>query len=231
MREPSAALPQGPTQPAPPKVGVMIPTYNRPDLLRSCVLQMAVQSRPPDIICVHQNGHPDSYQWAIDDLQVAPQLVWLHTPTLIPQHQWYAIPLAHLLEQGCTHFFWADHDDLYLRTHIATGLEDLASCDFSVSRQCGLLFTTEADFRYGAQTEFTSHAPGGVSSSMCFNRAFARQLLADITGDTQHQYTDNVVAEVTMPRFRCMIASRNTCIYHSHAGSLTSKHWLENAFS
>ena len=89
MSDPSPALPQDPAELAPPRVGVMIPTYNRPDLLRSCVLQLAIQSRPPDIICVHQNGHPDSYQWAIDDLQVAPQLVSLHTPEKIAQHQWY----------------------------------------------------------------------------------------------------------------------------------------------
>ena len=36
----------------------MVPTFNRPDLLRSCVLQLAAQSRPPEVICVHQNGNP-----------------------------------------------------------------------------------------------------------------------------------------------------------------------------
>ncbi len=66
---------------------------------------------------------------------------------------------------------------------------------------------------------------------MCFTRAFARLLLADITNDTQYQYTGNVVAQVTMPRFRRRIARRNTCIYHSHEGAVTSSHWLANAFA
>ena len=77
----------------PAKVGVMIPTYNRPDLLRSCFLQFAAQSRAPDVICIHQNGVSDSYRWAIADLRVPAQIGWLHTPAQLPQHQWYSIPL------------------------------------------------------------------------------------------------------------------------------------------
>jgi hypothetical protein len=215
----------------PVKVGVMVPTYNRPDLLRSCVLQLAAQSRPPDIICVHQNGHPDSYDWAIADLRTASKLVWMHTPQVIRQHEWYAVPLRYLLAQGCTHFFWTDHDDLYLRDHVAQGLQDLEEFDFSVSNRCGLLYTKASDFRYAKEVEFTVHAPGGMSSTMCFNRPFAEQLLADITHDTQHHYTDNVVAKVTMPKFRCRLSSRRTCVYHAHEGSITSHPWLEKAFS
>lgn len=212
------------------KVGVMVPTYNRPDLLRACVLQLIAQSRPPDIVCVHQNGHPDSYQWSIADLRTSTELVWLHTPAKLPQHDWYAIPLRHLIEQGCAYFFWADHDDLYLRDHIDRGLDDLRDADFSISHQCGLLLTRPADFRYAQEVEFTSHAPGGMSSTMCFNRAFAQALLADIGSDTQHQYTDNVVAHVTMPKFRCHSSTRRTTVYHSHEGSLTSNSWLDRTF-
>jgi len=214
-----------------PQVGVIVPTYNRPDLLRSCVLQLAAQSRPPDVICVHQNGHPDSYAWSVADVQAPSRIVWLHTPEKIPQHQWYAVPLRHLIESGCTHFFWADHDDLYLRDHIACGLRDLEDFDFSVSPRCGLLFTKASDFRYAQEVDFNVHAPGGMSSTMCFNRAFAEELLRDITQDTQHHYTDNVVALVTMPKFRCHVSGRRTSIYHAHEGSITSQHWLANAFA
>ena len=213
------------------KVGVLIPTFNRPDLLRSCVLQLTAQSRPPDVVCIHQNGHPDSYDWAVADLQTGSQLVWLHTPEKIPQHDWYAVPLRCLLDHGCSHFFWADHDDLYLRDHVASGLEDLRDFDFSVSPRCGLLFTRAADFRYAHEVDFNPHAPGGMSSTMCFNRAFALELLADITHDRSHQYTDNVVAHVTMPKFRCHVSSRRTTIYHAHEGSITSNHWLVKAFA
>ena len=213
------------------RVGVLVPTYNRPDLARACVLQMAAQTRLPDIVCVHQNGHPDKYDWAVADLAIAPRVAWMHTPQKLPQHHWYARPLAFLLEQGCTHFFWCDHDDIYLSRHIEEGLAELREHDFSVARHCGLLFTKADDWRYNPLVAFTSHAPGGMSSTMCFNQAFAAQLLHDLVNDAQHQYSDNVVAHVTMPKFRCLVSqARRTCVYHSHAGSITSKGWLEAAF-
>lgn len=214
----------------PPKVGVMVPTCNRPDLARFAVLQFAAQSRAPDLICVHQNGVADSYRWCVADLRLVPTVAWLHTNAQLPQHQWYSIPLRWLIENGCTHFFWADHDDLYLHDHIEKGLEDLKDFDFSVSPRCGLLFTRASDYRYNPEVNFTSHAPGGMSSTMCFNRRFAQQLLADIETDTANYYTDNVVAKVTMPRFRCKASQRLTSVYHSHPGSVTSSEWLPAAF-
>jgi hypothetical protein len=37
------------------------------------------------------------------------------------------------------------------------------------------------------------------------------------------------VANVTMPKFRCNISrERETCIYHSHDGSVTSRDWLDD---
>ena len=214
----------------PTRVGVMIPTYNRPDLLRSCVMQFAAQSRVPDFICVHQNGVSDSYRWVVDDLRIGSQIVWLHTPAQLPQHQWYSVPLKYLIEHGCSHFFWADHDDLYLREHVERGLEDLKDFDFSVSPRCGLLFTKASDYRYSPEVNFTSHAPGGMSSTMCFNRTFAKVLLADIEADTANHYTDNVVAKVTMPKFRCKVSNRLTSVYHAHEGSVTSNEWVARAF-
>lgn len=212
------------------RVGAILPTYNRPDLVRACVLQLAAQSRPPDIICIHQNGRPESYHWAVQDLEVSPQLAWLHTAQVIPQHHWYAVPLRFLLDAGCTHFFWTDHDDIYLRNHVEAGLAELGDYDFSVSPNCGLLYTKPGDYRYEPEMNFTAHAPGGMSSTMCFNRKFAAQLLTDLEADQSHHYTDNVVAHVTMPKFRCLVSDRKTAIYHSHEGSLTSRHWLEDAF-
>ena len=230
-----AALKQAREEQLPLRVGVMVPTFNRPDLIRSCVLQLVHQSRPPDVICVHQNGHADSYQWAVADLQTgATRVIWLHTPSQIGQHQWYAVPLQRLVDDNCTDFFWADHDDLYLHKHVEAGLAELQDYDFSVSRWCGLLFTkpAPADFRYGAHVEFTPHAPGGMSSTMCFKRRFAQELLQDIArDDNKTQYTDNIVANVTMPKFRCYVSERNTCVYHSHEGSLTSSAWLARAFA
>jgi hypothetical protein len=213
-----------------PKVGVIAPTFNRPDLARFCVLQFAAQSRPPDIVCVHQNGLADSYRWAVEDVRRDVTVAWLHTAADLPQHNWYAIPLRYLIEQGCSHFFWADHDDLYLRDHVEKGLEDLKDCDFSVSPRCGVLYTRPADFRYAEEVEFVSHAVRGMSSTMCFRRNFARELLADLEADRTHGVTQDVIAKVTMPKFQCKVSGRRTAIYHAHEGALTSSGWLPDIF-
>lgn len=211
------------------RIGVLMPTFNRPDLVRASVLQLAHQSHRPDVICIHQNGHSDSYQWAIADLALVPRVIWLHTPSTLRQHDWYSIPIKRLLDEGCTHFFWADHDDVYLHRHIELGLKDLEAFDFSIALRVGLLYTRPTDYRYVPEIDFTAHAPGGMSSTMCFRHRFAEELLADIARDEYRTYyTDNVLAKVTMPKFRCHISrKRPTCIYHSHDGSLTSRDWLD----
>ena len=42
-----------------------------------------------------------------------------------------------------------------------------------------------------------------MSSTICFNRRFAQELLQDITADTTNRDTDSVLANVTMLKFPC----------------------------
>ena len=107
---------------------------------------------------------------------------------------------------------------------------ELREFDFSKTPHNKQHNTKASDYRYNSEVNFTSHAPGGMSSTMCFNRKFARELLADIEADAEHQYTDNVVAKVTMPKFKCKVSDRHTSIYHSHEGSVTSNEWIARAF-
>jgi hypothetical protein len=218
---------------APPaeKVGALVPTYRRPDLLRACVLQLLAQSRRPDVICVHQNGSEESYEWAVRDLDTgSTRITWLHTVAQLPQHEWYAVPLENLIAQQCTHFFWIDHDDVYLRDHVETGMRELAQFDFCATRKCGLLFTKANDYRFAAEVDFTPHPSGGMSASACFRREVARQMFDDLRSDRSGDNSDNVVARMTLPKFRCTLSMRRTCIYHSHEGSHTSAGWLKNTF-
>lgn len=212
-------------------IGVMIPTFRRPDLLRACMLQWLVQSTRADLICVHQNGSADSYDWCVDDLRSLGRIEWLHTPQRLPQHQWYAVPLRRLLAAGCTHFFWADHDDLYRRDHVEHCMAELAACDFTISDSCGVLYLAHDDYRFVPQSKFTVHAPGGMSASMAFNRPFAEALADDLDADQQHHYSDNVVAQVTLPRFSKQVSARRTTVYVSHRGSISSAAWLDRVFA
>lgn len=47
---------------------------------------------------------------------------------------------------------------------------------------------------------------------------------------TTHNRSQDVVAGVTMPKFRCKVSDRRTAIHHAHEGALTSTGWLPAAF-
>lgn len=207
------------------KVGVIIPTFARPDLLRRAILQFVIQTRKPDLICIHQNGTGDKYSWAIEDLDNLIPTHWIYNPQQLKQHSWYSVPLRFLLENDCTHIFWADHDDIFLSDHIEKSLLELNKFDFRVSPHVSILYQGNTAFEYSTTQSFNVHAPGGMSSSMAFNRAFAIALLEDLESDQQNFYADNVVANITMPKFRCYTSDLRTTIYTSHYGSSTSASW------
>jgi hypothetical protein len=212
------------------KVGVMIPTYRRPDLARRAVLQWIVQTRKPDLLCVHQNGNEESYEWAVEDLKPLINIKWIHSPNNTPQHYWYLIPLSYLLREGCDAFFWGDHDDIYFTNHVETSLNNLQGSDITLNDTCGVLYVDDKDYRYQTPAPFKAHAPGGMSSSMAFNKDFALRLQYDLMADTEYYYSDNVVAFKTMPGLEVKRASNVTTLYVCHKGTHSSSHWTESIF-
>lgn len=210
------------------KIGIITPTYNRPDCIRSLVLQMQNQTMRPDWIAVHENGHAESYQWVIDDIATDINIAWIHTPHQICQDDWYATPLARLLENDCTHFFWCDHDDFYYRTHVETSVKKLdEGFDHVVNLHCDRLLLKKSKFEVERSFRFTAHAAGGMSSSMCFTREFALELLKDLRANCgSHYWSDNVVKLVTMPKFKCAQSTNSTTAYVAHAQACSSSAWV-----
>jgi len=209
----------------PYKVGVMIPTYKRPDLLRQAVLQWIVQTVKPDLLCIHQNGSAESYEWAIEDLKPLINIKFIHVSSQTKQHMWYALPLNHLLAERCDVFLWADHDDIYYRDHVEKKIAALDGHDITLSDTCGVLFVKPSDYHYKRPEKFTQHAPGGMSSSMAFNRKFAESLMMDLLNDTQFYYSDNVLAFTTMPKHSTNMTQDVTTVCVSHKGSHSLPHW------
>jgi hypothetical protein len=212
---------------------VLTPTHDRPELVRALATQMALQARKPDVLCVHQNGDPQSYQWAVADLPLPFAVIWLHTPERIPQDQWYSRPLGALLDHGCTHFFWCDDDDLYRSDHLYRAMSVLADeddpCDFVVNAYSDMLLKKKAGYEYLPRQRFSAHDPGGMSSSMAFNRPFAEELVRDLGRNRgQLHFADQVVRRVTMPKFRCRLDERQTpsTVYVCHPGADSSSAWL-----
>lgn len=209
------------------KTGVLVPTHGRPDLIRFCLLQMMSQTVRPDFVVIHQNGDEESYESIIEDISWPFEKEWIFSPEKLPQHDWYKIPLKRLLELGCDHYFWVDHDDIYNSNHIEVSLGELENNDFRVSSYSQQLTVDKRKYELTPKFRFKSHAPNGQSSSMAFNRNFAECLIEDIEKDTQNKYTDNIVAKITMPKFRCLNSENCTTKYVCHKGCISSWHWVE----
>jgi hypothetical protein len=215
------------------RIGVFTPTHDRPDFIRTLAMQMALQVRKPDVLCIHQNGDPERYEWAIADLPLPFTVRWIHTPERIPQDEWYSRPLGALLEDGCTHFFWCDHDDIYHTNHLARSMDMLTDeddpCDFVVNAYSGILLTKKTGYEYRPCDRFSAHAAGGMSSSMAFSRAFAEELFLDLVHNEGNLfYADQVVQNVTMPKFRCKLDERlsSSTVYVCHPRAYSSNQWL-----
>ena len=215
------------------RIGVFTPTHDRPDFIRALAMQMAFQVKKPDVLCIHQNGDPESYEWAIADLALPFRVIWIHTRERIPQDEWYSRHLKALLDDGCTHFFWCDHDDIYRSYHLAQSMLMLTDkddpCDFVVNGYSGFLTLKKAGYEYLPCDRFRAHGPDAMASSMAFNRAFAEELFQDlIRNQGQLEHSDQVVRLVTMPKFRCKLDERPTpsTIYVCHPRTYSSAHWL-----
>ena len=228
-----------------PRVGVMTPTFGRPDMIRFLVAQMALQKRVPDVLCIHENGLDKSYRWAVEDyireLGISMVIDWIYSPRKLCRDEWYLVPLDSLLHQHrCDIIFWCDHDDFYRVDHIANGVRLLTETenppDFSINSKIDLLIVGGVSiYEYLPGVIFTAHAPGGMSSSMCFNSSFGKQLLEDLKTNNQSRicrsphlpHSDQVVKNVTMPKFRCIVFDeRPTTVYHCHEGTVSSSHWI-----
>lgn len=209
------------------KVGVMIPTHGRPDFLRSAVLQWAVQTRKPDLLVINQNGDENSYEWAIEDLKSLVPIKYMHIPAKLLQHHWYLFPLTYLIERDFDVYFWGDHDDIYATSHVATALENLKGYDFTISETCGLLRVARDKYAFDPALLFSSHAPGGMTSSIAFNKEFAKMLAQDLAFDRTTYYSDNVLAKITMPKAKVNKTKSLTTIYVAHSGTVSSRDWVK----
>lgn len=209
------------------KVGVMIPTYKRPDLARRAALQWIAQTRKPDVICFHQNGSDESYEWAVEDLKQFIPIKWLHISKTLTQNLWYLLPLAYLLQEGCDVYMWGDHDDVHLSDHVEKSIFNLKGYDVTVSNNCAILYVKDTGYHYQPPKEFNINPTGGMASSMAFNKAFAQQLKEDLMHDSTRP-ADNVVAYTTMPNFKKYVSNDATTIYVSHPGTVSTPTWADH---
>lgn len=211
-------------------IGVYLPSHNNPCFLRMALLQLLIQTRPPDLVVFHINGDERDYSWAIEDLLRgghfrSSRIIKHFSAGKLPEPQWQLVPLRTLVQRNCDVFFKFDHDDIYYSRHIERMIEPLAECDWVAQRHLPLLTIPPmgASYKYEPRTDFTKINPLGASaSSCCFNRRFASTYVHAL--EAAAGTPDDVVMGVVLRSFRKRVVSfaEPTCCYVAHGGNVSS---------
>ena len=209
-------------------------------MVRSVALQFMNQTRKPDIVCFHQNGieNKKSYEHFVKDVDI--NYKWIHTPYDVSVDERYSIPLQSLIDDGCDYFFYCDDDDIYYNNHIEESINviEATKADLMIRNVCDWVkFKYEpwqSVWDFGKDTSFTAHADIGVSSSILFNREFAKEFVNDCAVNTKnmrdgkdfYQHTDNLIHKVTARKFKTHVYSKTSMCYVIHKGSTSSNAWV-----
>jgi len=110
------------------KIGCFTPVKDRELYLRSCLMQMMLQTRLPDAHIVLINGeNAASYDLrAVADL-IEPWMSLVPIARSMTTREAYTLALELLLQSDVEIFFKIDSDDIYCRNYIEVILEQIAS--------------------------------------------------------------------------------------------------------
>jgi len=218
------------------KVGVYIATHNNPLFLRLCLSQVAIQSRLPDMVAIHENTHPQSYMWAVDDIAESLKskaVIILHdiTHETIKHPLYHRKPLQRLFDEGCDVFFKLDHDDFFRINHIEHGLTQLSKgVDFNLNTLTAiLLLPYRAGYVYMTPQPITRLNPlGGPAMTLCFNRTVAERYLAVMSDAASYGKQDDEVFRGIMQEFRGTFTPECTTVYVIHGTNDSIRDWTED---
>lgn len=219
------------------KIGVYMPTHRNPMFLRMALMQMALQTRLPDVIAVCQNNQDESGEWAVHDIIEyleghGTKVLLYHMKEKLQNPMFYLVPLQLLINEGCDVFLKIDHDDLFFREHVERMVAQLdESCDYVINTAAFMLtLPFGGDFVYKLTSNFDTNPLGGMSDCICFNRALAEAYAEDMK---QHigKADDAILYDYTLPRFRVKKITRTpTACYVSHGSNLTTSEWARVEF-
>ena len=219
-------------------LGVYVASYNQPVFLRHCLLQIAAQTRLPDVLAIYENATKTSSYWAIHD--VVENLTdngviidYRHSSERHIMPTFFCLPLQILIDRGCDLFQKLDVDDIYYKWHLGY-LESLAdthpSFDAMVNRNSGLLvIPNSGDYKAKDSIEWGMYNPiGGHPNNLIFRKNVAEvfvKAMAEHTG-----YNDDVVFDrYVRPHFRYGILSDiPTSCYVAHNKTVSTSNWCDN---
>lgn len=108
------------------RIGCFVPVRDRQLFLRSCLMQLLLQTKRPDVCVVLLNGpNADRYdRRCIEDL-LDPSFDLVVVPQELSTREASALGIQRLLEHNVDNFFKIDSDDIYMREYLETYVECL----------------------------------------------------------------------------------------------------------
>jgi hypothetical protein len=217
------------------KLGVYIATHNNPMFLRLALLQLEAQTVRPDMLAIHENGHP--FQTAdlisrdvLRRLSQTTQIMFDHTEAGLAHPYFHYLPLKRLVHTGrCDLYTKWDHDDIFYETH----LEELAAVakdyPWIGKRRADILVLNQKQYVFKQNREFTWNPLGGMSDTFMFNHDVANWYLSDMLERAgKNEADDWILHKYTLPRFPqgIMLNHPPTTCYVSHGRNDSTSHWI-----
>lgn len=218
------------------KIGVYLASHNNPLFLRMALLQLEAQTIKPDVLAIHENGHPNQTVDLINmdvlkRLRKTTQVLYDHTDAGLSHPYFHYLPLKRLVDSGrCDQYTKWDHDDIFQDTHLETLALDLSTFDWIGQRKADVLILNAKQYVYKRGVDFGLFNPlGGPSDSFMFTNEVAECYLKDMLDRAgKNEADDWILHKYTLPKFPRgrLMDCRPTVCYVSHGKNDSTSHWV-----
>ena len=193
------------------RLGCFTPVRGRPFYLRSCLMQMSLQSRVPDLHVIVVNG-PEPYDHRfIDDLR-RPWMKFIRIRRKMNTREASLHAIEYLLKHDLDVFFKIDSDDLYATDYIASVIRLVDQHELGIrdawclnlrkqfwinSLPNGGASLGPASFRHGLGLSANEKAAGvevGAPPTYSFNRRAAELILDGMKRSAYRKYRSDDLA-------------------------------------
>jgi hypothetical protein len=222
-----------------PKLGVYVASYNQPVFLRHSLLQIAQQTRLPDVLAIHENANRKSYRPLVEDVletirSKGVKVLYQHTGHQMDMPTFFCLPLANLVDEGCDLYQKLDVDDIYYAHHLDNQVELIWDkeygyhpYDYVINSNAELLvLPTSGPYLHNPKVNFGIWNPtGGHPNNIIFKKAVAEAFIKAMYAHKPLN-DDTIFAAHVMPKFLGNTISRDaTMCFVAHGKNVSVPHW------
>jgi hypothetical protein len=220
------------------RLGVYVAAGPNPIFLRMLMLQIARQTRLPEVIAIFENGNKfPALDLVCTEITAelkskGVQIIHKHETDSASYINRYYIPLNMLYhtEPGVDVFLKMDLDDFYSDEYVQNTGHMLEHHDLAINQNSGLVLVRpfHGDFKY-KESAIMKHSPmGAAPTHVSFNRKFAEKYLGHLVGANLkgiETSDDDIMAEASQGMDFVRVDGPVDYMYVSHGNNQSSAGW------